>query len=40
MARRDVVDLIRRLEKIDIELDGNGPRILQSAVAEALDELR
>ena len=40
LARREVVDLIRRLEKIDSELSGNGPRTLQSAVAEALEELR
>lgn len=40
LARREVVDLIRRLEKIDVELGGNGPRILQSAVADALEELR
>jgi Fe-S-cluster containining protein len=40
VARREVIDLIRRLEKIDVELGGNGPRILQSAVADALEELR
>ena len=39
-VRRDVVDLIRRLEKIDIELDGKGPRTLQTAVSEALEQLR
>lgn len=40
VARREVIDLIRRLEKIDVELGGNGPRILQNAVADALEELR
>ena len=39
-ARREVLDLIRRLEKIDAELNGDGPRILQNAVADALEELR
>ena len=40
IARRDVIDLIRRLEHVDLALNGNGPRILQNAVAEALEELR
>jgi hypothetical protein len=40
VARRDVVDLIRRLEQVDVELNGGGPRILQHAVAQALDALR
>lgn len=40
IARRDVVALIRRLEHVDLALNGNGPRILQNAVAEALEELR
>src|ERR1700716_2390740 len=40
IARRDVLDLIRRLEHVDLALNGNGPRILQNAVAEALEELR
>jgi Fe-S-cluster containining protein len=40
VARRDVIDLIRRLEHVDVALNGNGPRILQNAVAEALEELR
>ena len=39
IARRDVIDLIRRLEHVDLVLNGNGPRILQNAVAEALEEL-
>jgi uncharacterized protein len=39
IARRDLIDLIRRLEHVDLALDGNGPRILQNAVAEALEEL-
>ena len=39
-ARRDVLDLIRRLESVDADLGGSGPRKLPAAVAEALDELR
>jgi len=39
MARRDVIDLIRRLEYVDLTLDGNGPRAFRNAVAEALEEL-
>jgi Fe-S-cluster containining protein len=38
-ARRDVVDLIRRLEEIDEELGGDGPRRLPVVVAAALQEL-
>ena len=40
IARREVLDLIRRLEKIDSGLGGKGPRILQTAVRDALQELR
>ena len=40
IARREVLDLIRRLEKIDSGLGGKGPRILQTAVGDALQELR
>ena len=39
-ARREVVDLIRRLEQIDANLGGEGPRKLQYAVADALNEIR
>ena len=39
MARRDVVDLIRRLETIDATLGGDGPRKLPGAVAAALRDL-
>lgn len=38
-ARRDVIDLIRRLEAVDAALGGDGPRMLPAAVAGALDEL-
>jgi len=38
-ARREVVDLIHRLEVVDVELGGTGSRLLQNAVADALDEL-
>ena len=40
IARRDVLDLIRRLEDVDLALNGSGPRPLQNAVADALKELR
>ena len=40
IARREVLDRIRRLEKIDNDLGGAGPRILQKAVNVALEELR
>lgn len=40
VARREVLDLIRRLEEVDLALNGNGPRTLENAVAEALDEIR
>src|SRR5947209_19942602 len=40
VARRDVLDLIRRLEDVDLALKRNGPRPLQSAVADALEEVR
>src|SRR5690348_10666962 len=40
VARREVLDLIRRLEKIDSDLGGDGSRTLHNAVASALDELR
>lgn len=38
-ARREVIDLIRRLETVDAQLGGNGPRSLPGAVAEALREM-
>lgn len=39
LARREVIDLIRRLETIDERLAGDGPRTLPGAVAAALGEL-
>ena len=39
VARREVLDLIRRLEGVDLALNGNGPRTLQNAVAAALEEM-
>ncbi|MDB6147744.1 MAG: hypothetical protein JWO45_1408 [Spartobacteria bacterium] len=39
VARRDVLDLIRRLEEVDSQLHGTGPRIFQHAIAEALELL-
>ena len=38
-ARREVIDLIRRLEVIDAEMGGSGPRLLQNAITDALEEL-
>src|SRR5712691_3021679 len=38
IARREVLDLIRRLEDVDLTLHGDGPHPLQNAVAAALDE--
>ena len=38
-ARREVLDLIRRLEAVDVEVGGTGPRLLQNAIADALEEL-
>lgn len=39
LARRDVLDLIRRLETVDAQLGGDGPRKLSAAVAAALQEI-
>jgi Fe-S-cluster containining protein len=38
-ARREVLDLIRRLETIDESLGGDGPRVLQNAISDALNVL-
>jgi len=38
-ARAEVVDLIRRLEEIDADLDGRGSRPLPVAMAHALQDL-
>ena len=35
-ARREVLDLIRRLEAIDEQLGGDGPRALPAAISSAL----
>lgn len=35
-ARKEVLDLIRRLEDLDVQLKGDGPRKLYAAVANAL----
>src|SRR6266480_812920 len=40
VARREVLHLIRRLEAVDLALNGNGPRPLQNAVADVLEEMR
>jgi uncharacterized protein len=39
-ARREVLNLIRRLEDVDLALNGNGPRALQNAIADVLVEMR
>jgi len=38
-ARREVLDLIRRLEIVDAEVGGSGARLLQNAIADALEEI-
>lgn len=38
-SRREVLDLIRRLEDVDRKLGGDGPRKIQVAVADALEEM-
>lgn len=38
-ARKEVLDLIRRLEDVDRKLGGDGPRKIEAAVADALAEL-
>ena len=39
-SRREVIDLIRRLEEVDERLGGEGPRALPDAVADALAGMR
>lgn len=39
-GRAEVIDLIRRLEAIDAQLGGSGPRALEVAVADELRRLR
>jgi hypothetical protein len=38
-ARADVLDLIRRLETVDVRLGGEGPRALEAAVRDELRQL-
>jgi hypothetical protein len=38
LARREVLDFIRRLEVIDAQLGGDGPRKLPAAIKAALGE--
>jgi Fe-S-cluster containining protein len=38
-SRREVIDLIRRLETIDESLGGSGPRALPAAIADGLAQL-
>jgi len=37
--RKHLADLIQRLDTLDETLDGEGPRPIQSAVADALEEM-
>lgn len=37
-ARKEVIDLIRRLEELDQRLEGEGPRSIEAAMADALAE--
>ncbi len=37
-SRKEVIDLIRRLEEVDVRLKGDGPRNIFSADADALEE--
>jgi Fe-S-cluster containining protein len=37
-SRREVIDLIRRLEAVDESLGGSGARVLENAIADALGE--
>ena len=39
-ARKEVIDLIRRLEDLDVRLKGDGPRKITAAVADAMEDLR
>ena len=39
-VRKEVLDLIRRLEDVDRKLGGDGPRKIQAAVGDALEEMR
>jgi Fe-S-cluster containining protein len=40
IARAEVLDLIRRLEEVDVSLGGSGPRALPAAVADELARFR
>ncbi len=40
VARREVLDLVRRLEDVDVTLKGSGPRIFHNAIADALEEIQ
>jgi hypothetical protein len=37
--RKQVVDLIRRLEQLDRQLGGDGPRKIQTAIEDALEQM-
>jgi Fe-S-cluster containining protein len=39
-SRKEILDLIRRLEEVDRLFGGDGPRKIQAAVTTAMDEIR
>lgn len=39
-SRKEVLDLIRRLEDLDVRLNGDGPRKIFAAISDALEDLR
>ena len=40
IPRKEILDLIRRLEEVDRELNGDGPHQIEAAIADALQKLR
>ena len=40
IPRKEILDLIRRLEELDRDLGGDGPHQIEAAIADALQKLR
>jgi Fe-S-cluster containining protein len=40
IPRKEILDLIRRLEEVDRDLGGDGPHQIEAAIADALQKLR
>ena len=40
IPRKEILDLIRRLEELDRDLGGDGPQQIEAAIADALQKLR